>query len=232
MAKTNIKRTLVQKIKKLIYKEFAVHIDYKLFNGKIVRHRLVVDTAQNGIWVNPLLHSLFDFDLADDVESIKLTHDEYDFFEESFKIRWNMVSFEKTFALDATDTYMSPINMQLQSVDKKDDNIQFSIDQFINGRKSVLVSGWAFFKNKTIDETIKYIAFKSNSKTYVFPTNKVNRKDLSSVFQAKKLDAAGFSLTINKDKLLPGLYDVYILLKEPDRLTYSNKTNKQIVIKK
>ncbi len=229
LAKTDIKRSFMQKVKKLIFKEFAVYVNYKLISGEVIRHRLVVDTAKNGIWVNPLLHTLFDFDFADDVMAIKLTHDKYDFFDKSFNIEWNMVTLKSSLSPDTSNIYMSPINMK---IGKEDDAIQFTIDELTDGRKGVRIHGWAFRKNKTIDKSIKYIAFISDEKTYVFPVKQTERKDITKHFQAENLDSSGFGIAINKNGLKVGVYKLYILLEEPNGSLHMSTLNSQIVVTK
>jgi hypothetical protein len=92
LADTDIKRTIVQSLKKLIYKEFEVYIEYKFKDNTVQRYRLVVDTAKDGIWVSPLLDNLFLFPASKQVVAIKLTHNKKDYFKDTFAIRWKIVS--------------------------------------------------------------------------------------------------------------------------------------------
>jgi len=90
-AKTNIKRTSSQKLKKLLYKEFEVYITYKFENGEEKKYRIVVDNAKNGLWINPFQEKLLKYDWANKVIAIKFTHTEGDYFENLIHIKWESI---------------------------------------------------------------------------------------------------------------------------------------------
>lgn len=97
-AKVDIKRSLLQKVKKLLYKEFEVYITYKFENGKEKKYRIVVDNAKNGLWVNPFQKKLFEYEWTNKVIAIKLTHTPGDYFEDLIHIKWESIkinNFEK-----------------------------------------------------------------------------------------------------------------------------------------
>jgi len=54
-AKIEFARTLYGKIKRLLWKEKEVFIEYKFKKGKIKKHRLVVDNAISGVWIHPYI---------------------------------------------------------------------------------------------------------------------------------------------------------------------------------
>ncbi len=54
-AKTFFQRTFFGRVKRLLYKEREMFIDYKLCNGKVVTHRIVPDNAISGIWISPYI---------------------------------------------------------------------------------------------------------------------------------------------------------------------------------
>lgn len=95
IAKTNIPRSIIQKIKKLLYKEFEVYISYKFNNGEEEHYRVVVDTAKDGLWISPLLNTLFKSPPLKNITSIKFMHHKFDYFEEKFTIEWNILTTEK-----------------------------------------------------------------------------------------------------------------------------------------
>lgn len=51
-------RTLAGRLNLLLWKEGGVEIDYRLRDGKIKTHTVVLDNARSGLWVSPYLHSL------------------------------------------------------------------------------------------------------------------------------------------------------------------------------
>ena len=52
------KEQWLEKIKRLIYKQTPVWIDYQFNNGSIETYRLILATAENGIWIKPFIHAL------------------------------------------------------------------------------------------------------------------------------------------------------------------------------
>jgi len=90
-AKVNIERTLFQKIKKLLYKEFEVYITYKFENGEEKKYRIVVDNAKNGLWINPFQNKLLDYDWSNKVIAIKFTHSRGDYFKNIINIKWESI---------------------------------------------------------------------------------------------------------------------------------------------
>lgn len=52
-SKIHFRRTPYGKIKRFLWKEIEVFIDYKLNNGETKTHRLVIDNAISGVWIHP-----------------------------------------------------------------------------------------------------------------------------------------------------------------------------------
>jgi len=210
LAKTNFTRSGLQKIKKLIYKEFEVFIEYKLFNKKIVRYRLIVDTSTNGIWGTPLLDKLFEYPISNQVQSIRFTHHKHDYFNKNFSIEWVKIeSKNKLFKIKKS----TQITVNLNSYQQ---NVHFSIDKYIDSPKILTIKGWAFKKNNTFDFTKKYIVLENKLKCNFFTTFEIIRKDVTKHFNAKNLHHSGFHAEIDKKELLDGEYKIYILLIEPN----------------
>jgi len=221
IAKINLKRSLLQKLKKLIYKEFEVFIDYKLINDKIIRYRLIVDTTQNGIWITPLLDKLFEYPISNKVEAIRITHHGHDYFTKDFSIEWEQVkSTNKLFKIKQSERVQVTLKPQ-----KK--NIHFSFDSYIDSNKTLTIKGWAFENNATIDLSKKFIILKDKSNNVLaFKTYEIIRKDVTKYFQAKNLHHSGFHAEINKQNIPNGIYDLYLLLIDPNEeqnLMFSKK---------
>ncbi len=126
-AKTYFQRSLLQKVKKLVYKEFEVYIHYRFSNGKEKRYRIVVDTAKDGLWITPLLDSLFNFDFGKNVVAIKFTHNKYDFFEDNFLIQWNMVTSKNSLSGINNSDFAKAVNIK---VGEEDGAVNFHIDEY------------------------------------------------------------------------------------------------------
>lgn len=57
-ARIKIEPNFVGKTKKILYKEGDVFIDYMFMDDSVIRHRIIVDNAPSGLWINPYLLSL------------------------------------------------------------------------------------------------------------------------------------------------------------------------------
>lgn len=226
LAKTIIQRSFIQKIKKLIYKEFEIIIEYKLYNGEVVSHRLNIDTSAAGIWVNPLPKKLFNYPITRQVEAIRFIHNDYDYFQDDITITWEKVQ-NKT-------SLFSPI--QSQKVDiplrKYNNQIQYHIDKYNNTKHILDISGWAFIQNALIDDTKKYIILvnKTTKKHYIYATFNEKRTDITQHFTAKDLSTAGFNLHLNKHHCPKGTYTLELLLIKPDQTQYRVTLEKKLLV--
>ncbi|GEM_PF-3425172 len=228
-AKTVITRPLVQKLKKLIYKEFEVYIEYKLYNNSIQRHRIAIDNAKNGLWVNPYIRKLFKYHEGEKVESIRFVHNKYDYFEEEIKVIWEEIKVDTSFLTleQSPQSTISDIKITIQ--DNKP--IHYFLNTFFDSKKVLEVSGWAFFENKKVDKSKKYFILESNSHTYVYNVHPILRKDVTKYFNAKDLDNSGFSVSIKKDKLSKGHYTLKVLLIDEKNEQSIVSIEKSITIK-
>jgi len=114
-----IKRSLLGKIKRLIFKEEPFFITYRFENGYEAKTRMVADTAVHGIWMNPFIYSMKpgsnqsklpstkqkmaptkaheSFNLWNNqlnigkIIQVKFNHDPYDYIEETIKINWKTI---------------------------------------------------------------------------------------------------------------------------------------------
>ncbi|MBN3039158.1 MAG: hypothetical protein JW869_07085 [Candidatus Omnitrophica bacterium] len=97
-AKTGFKRTLKAKVKKFIWKEKEALIEYKLKNGRIIKHRLVSENVISGIWAHPYVKEVpgtlndgsNNFFNGETVEEIRLSCKGKDVFEPSFDLVWEI----------------------------------------------------------------------------------------------------------------------------------------------
>lgn len=123
VANTYIERSILQKIKKLIYKEFQVYIYYKFQDNTEKRYRLVVDTAKNGLWIEPYLSELFKYKTFNRVKSIKLEHSKDDFFKEKFQIAWYGVLSSETFIDKINQNFVESVDNSTHITTNKGINI-------------------------------------------------------------------------------------------------------------
>lgn len=206
LAKTFLKRTLLQKMKKLVYKEFEVFIEYRYNDGSVTKHRLVVDTTQAGVWVGPYLNKLFGNTFGKEVKSIRFTHHRYDFFKDKFDIQWEARHMNKPF-FELKNSRKIAISPEIYTND-----IIYHIDKFLEGKESLRIQGWCFIKGSKIDKTTKYIVLKNTQNTISFTTSKQLRADVTKHFRAANLENSGFAACIFTSDIPPGKYTINLLL--------------------
>jgi hypothetical protein len=58
-ARIAVARTLPGKLNLALWKEGNIHIDYRMKDGSIKTHTLLIDNAESGVWVSPYIESLY-----------------------------------------------------------------------------------------------------------------------------------------------------------------------------
>ena len=92
IAKPIFRKSLLGKLKSILYKEKEYFIEYKLADGQIQRHRFVPDDAISGVWITPYL-----FTLSNSLEGVKVTEvrfittDSMKMLENKISIQWMLV---------------------------------------------------------------------------------------------------------------------------------------------
>jgi len=209
LAKTLMNRSLLQKVKKLVYKEFEVYMEYKLHNETIKRHRIAVDISKHGLWVNPLPSNLFEYPVGHQVKAIRFSHHRHDYFEDELHITWEKVQAN------------SPL-FRIQKSERKDITLTEYTDNFLQ------IRGWAFVKNVQVDLTKKYIVLQNDTNTFVYTTDQIVRGDITRHFKAKDLHHAGFELHLEKNDLSNGTYNVNLLLIDKNKKQFMIPLDKKI----
>ncbi len=90
--KFNIDRTLVGKLKHSFYKEPEYYMLYQLDNDSIIKHRLVVQNTESGIWAAPYLTHYNDSLNGEKVKAIKLVYTDREFiYKPQFRAKWELI---------------------------------------------------------------------------------------------------------------------------------------------
>jgi len=224
LAKTSIERSITQKLKKLIYKEFEVYIEYKLHDNSIKRHRIAIDTAKGGLWANPLPNELFQYPIGQEVKAIRFTHQKYDYFKDEIFITWEkVISRYPLFRIKSSKRKDIFLSNYLE-------NIKFHIEEFSQSNTIIKIKGWAFVENSSIDLSKKYIIFKNDINTFIYTTDMIERGDITRHFKAKNLHHAGFELHMGKHTLPKASYELYLLLIDQNQQQYITSLNKSIKV--
>lgn len=100
------------------------------------------------------------------------------------------------------------------------DEIHFNIDRneaaIVDGDQYQQIIGWAVLPAETDQSKYeKYLVLNSETKTYYFACETMNRPDLQTTFKAMEIDvlSSGFRVLISSDNLSSGTYNVGFLLK-------------------
>lgn len=90
---------LLEKIKRIFYKQGSIWLDYQLADGSINTYRLVLANAVNGVWIKPygkfiyeILPYLPDSKTKNKVVAIRIRHSDYDFFMPQIRIEWESIN--------------------------------------------------------------------------------------------------------------------------------------------
>ena len=120
------------------------------------------------------------------------------------------------------------------------EQIRFTIDsltpQVVEGQALYELSGWAFsLMDKSISPDMynRTIVLTSDSNTYFFPVQTVQRSDVQQVFKNLNMDlsGSGFRVLISKDVIQPGEYRIGISFENPvtGLAHYSDKPDRYII---
>lgn len=90
------KEKFLEKIKRFVFKQNPLWIDYQFSDGSIETYRLILGTAANGIWIKPFIHDLTNEVAVGEnfrknnmpVKKIRIRHHDNDFFQEKVIVKW------------------------------------------------------------------------------------------------------------------------------------------------
>jgi len=113
-----------------------------------------------------------------------------------------------------------PIELN-QALPATSDQIKFTVDYLdpirINGQDLYNLQGWSFFLGDPDQAKYdRYIVLQSDTRTYFFPVQSMERSDVQKAFKDINMDLlnSGFSSIISKDVIQPGKYHLGILFKD------------------
>lgn len=111
------------------------------------------------------------------------------------------------------------------------DQIEICIDKLVDRPMILNIDGWAFIKNKKVDEIDINVVLKSPQKIFTFKTITVKREDVLHVFKnvySGVTENCGFSFTLVKQRLdCPnGTYQVGLCITKKDEILYLKYTDK------
>lgn len=99
---------LLRIIRTFLYKDASFFIDYKLEDGRILKYRIVPETAKDGIWINPMLLNVSDEYIEPLVKEIMFSVTSEAIMRESIDIEWELISLNED--NQPSDTLMRKMN--------------------------------------------------------------------------------------------------------------------------
>lgn len=161
----------------------------------------------------------------------KLSGFEQDFYDvvvrESYKMQtYYLPSFQ---SLEMYFPYSKELSLHSDKYDTG--QINFNIQAIDKVKDSYLIDGWAYIDKESAATQEVYIGLKQPSQTSIkFMTLKqISKFDLNPYFKKFNLQEAGFLARIRFSDLLKGENEIYILVKNGDKLKLV-KTDKKIII--
>ncbi|AWB09686.1 hypothetical protein TDSAC_0304 [Thermodesulfobium acidiphilum] len=94
LAKIYIKKNIFGLIKRILYKEEPIEIEYRDINGNIHKFRLLPDNAVEGVWISPLPAGINEKDYfmsAVPIESFRLTTQDQLLYSNKIKLVWGKI---------------------------------------------------------------------------------------------------------------------------------------------
>lgn len=81
--------SLVQKVKRTLYKENESTVEYQLADGSVQTHRLYTDNMHNGVWVNPYVTEINQpLIQGKSVLAVRFNHSPSDWFADRLELDW------------------------------------------------------------------------------------------------------------------------------------------------
>jgi hypothetical protein len=94
-ARLQFTRTLLGRVRRAVYKESPIFVEYLLDSDEVVHTRLVIDNAVSGIWVNPFVVSLLRPNSAARVIAMRIMNPDAEkgAFSPQFSVQWELIGF-------------------------------------------------------------------------------------------------------------------------------------------
>jgi hypothetical protein len=91
-AKVKATPTFLAKVKRALYKENDAWIEYRLANGTVKKHRLVLDNMVSGLAIAPYVTEMAMPWKSEPVSAIRLTHSKSDIYDPNLSIQWDVLA--------------------------------------------------------------------------------------------------------------------------------------------
>jgi hypothetical protein len=225
----DIRYSLLGKLRRLLFQPPALLVTVTTENGVQYTYRAITTILQGGVIINRHIKQdmgqeeldmfiTFNGELNDRITNVKIHTDDSWGFDEDYNFYFEKVKFEKR---DKAKAIFQPLPFEVLS---PTNNLQVNVENIKNTRAFAMIYGWAFPAGKTVADRKTYVVLQSPTRSYVFPTQVVLRRDVSAYFK-DSLDASGFKALIFNQFVDDGEYKVGILIKgESDSfLQFSDK---------
>lgn len=233
IAKIKIKYSLLGKLIRLLFQPPDLQITLSSDKDNYP-FRAVKTLIEDGIIINKQVFSSDDMDLF--FRSGGLLNDNFNKFLIHSSQSWGFI---KNIEVEYYKIQIpfEPYHSEYKSITVKNINVPETTDLDVNicidkisfSESFLRIKGWSYLNNGSDSEKIKkYIVLASSENKFVFGTNQVIRKDVSTFFNNDKLDFSGFSSFIDLSDIPSGNYKVGIVL-ENDLKEYFYASSDQVI---
>ncbi|MBI4946798.1 MAG: hypothetical protein HY840_10415 [Bacteroidetes bacterium] len=191
--KIKIARSSIGTLKAYLYKDEEFRMDCKLINGNVFQYRIIPNSAERGIWINPLITSDINTNTvqASEVDEIKFTCSNKNIMKENIFMEWEKTEIRKNHILmnDSMNStiyngkFKTVFSYFMKSHPSSDSLIFHSLNDFENkysswtGDAANISSDFSFRgkKSELLNTDDEY------SSTFTFPVGKLTNDSTSLI---------------------------------------------------
>jgi len=229
------------KLRRLLFQPPPLYIVYKLENGEELRFRAIKTILEAGVIINIHIPNINAENLAKNPPNN--VDDIITLFNQKGKKNQKVVSFrletEKGFGYDIFgfnhQITLESFNYQIEEekklfiyndnskiinikLPKQSEDDIFTCFKIIQDEEKIFIdNGWAFLKDYDTKKSKVYLVLYSKDKHYIIDSKQKLRVDVADVYKSEKYRFSGFSLSLEKDKIDTGKYQMGILIKNGTR---------------
>ncbi|MBC8156621.1 hypothetical protein H7X64_00460 [Armatimonadetes bacterium] len=246
-SKFQINYTLWGKIKRLFFRPPQLSITFTLENGDSYTYRAVTTIISGGVIINKYIDTNEEFNLLmrtngllnTNVKKIRLAPVDG---EKGFDGQALLVTSHYQIGEDSLNTITAEDSVQVLELFKKyqpsdfksplhyNDSIRITLESVNRHSAFVKIGGWAFATDKDNSVTTTTILLRSIENEYELLTEQTPRPDLQDYFRRKDLGQSGFSATVTKSSLTPGIYQIGVRIKKDKEFESVYYSDHEVVI--
>jgi hypothetical protein len=217
--RADVHYSLLGKLRRLLFQPPQLFVSLITENGKVYEYRAITTLLAGGVIINKFINKQnnndFEVFLASQgqsntkIASVKFFSDAPWGFNDTFTFSLEELKIDSK---GRTSPLYEPQEVQNQVVTN---NIKFNLELIQNEANFAVINGWAFPDTQEINNPKVSIVLKSKAGSFVFPTQPIERADVSDYFKHKHKNF-GFKAFILDKYLPPGTYDIAVGIADGD----------------